>query len=121
MNALEDGAVPSRMVFVHAARLELAEGTDPRAPGGAVTLALCGAWEHPPPCRSPHHNAIDAATAPASFRTVFVASADDETRVRALIVDALRSGEGWRVVGEGPAVLADGERQLADRLLRPQE
>ncbi|MGH2690392.1 MAG: hypothetical protein ACRDKW_16530 [Actinomycetota bacterium] len=109
----------SRTAFVHAARLELAEGADPRAPGGAVTLALCGAWEHPPACRWPHQNALDDALTPTAFRTVFVAPPDDEARVRALIVEALRSGEGWRLVGEEPAALADAERALADRLLRP--
>ena len=28
---------------------------DPAALGGAVTVALCGHWEHEPPCRWPHH------------------------------------------------------------------
>jgi hypothetical protein len=103
---------------VHAARLELSGGTDPRAPGGAVTLALCGAWDHPPPCRWPHHNALDDAATPAVFRTVFVAAAGDEARVRGLIVEGLRLEDGWRLVGEEPAALADAERALAERLLR---
>ena len=39
--------------------------------------------------------------------------------MRGLIVEALRSGNGWRVVGEGPAGVADGEHVLAERLLHP--
>jgi hypothetical protein len=30
---------------------------DHAALGGAVTVALCGHWEHEPPCRWPHHTA----------------------------------------------------------------
>jgi hypothetical protein len=34
--------------------LALDEGQD-RAPGAAVTVKLCGHWEHAGPCRWPHH------------------------------------------------------------------
>lgn len=105
---------------MHAAQLELGEGADPRAPGGAVTLALCGAWEHPPPCRWPHNNAIDEAAVPALFRTVFVAMPDDEARVRALIVRALRASDQWILLDEGPVAVGDGDRELADFLLQLQ-
>ena len=47
--------------FVHEATVELADGADPRALGGAITVALCGHWEHEPPCRWPHHTDITAA------------------------------------------------------------
>ena len=46
--------------FVHEAAIELADGADPRAPGGAITVALCGHWEHEPPCRWPHHWIVEA-------------------------------------------------------------
>ena len=36
--------------FAHAAELQMDETADIRAPGGAITMSLCGANEHPPPC-----------------------------------------------------------------------
>ena len=39
--------------FAHQATVELLEG-DVRAIGAAVTVALCGHWEHDGPCRWPH-------------------------------------------------------------------
>lgn len=38
-------------------RIRLEPGSDERAPGGAVTVALCGHWDHEGPCRWPHFNA----------------------------------------------------------------
>jgi hypothetical protein len=33
---------------------------DMRAPGAAVTVALCGHWDHEPPCPlAPHHVRVD--------------------------------------------------------------
>jgi hypothetical protein len=37
--------------FVHEATVELADGADPRALGGAITVAQCGHWEHDGACR----------------------------------------------------------------------
>jgi hypothetical protein len=37
--------------FVHEATVELADDADPRALGGAITVALCGHWEHDGACR----------------------------------------------------------------------
>ncbi len=52
------------------AQLDLTEGTDPAAVGATVSDELCGSWDHDGPCRWPHRNEIDAATAPARYRTV---------------------------------------------------
>jgi hypothetical protein len=54
------------------------------------------------------------------FRTVFVAVPDDEARVRALIVQALRASDQWILLDEGPVAVGDGDRDLADFLLQPQ-
>ncbi len=51
--------------FVHEATVELADGADPRALGGAITVALCGHWEHEPPCPWPHHTDISAVERPS--------------------------------------------------------
>ena len=39
-------------------RIRLEPGSDERAPGGAVTVALCGHWDHAGPCRWPHRSNI---------------------------------------------------------------
>lgn len=44
---------------MHRAELILDDEADERAPGGAVTVALCGHWDHEGPCQWPHNNAID--------------------------------------------------------------
>ena len=38
--------------------LRLEEGADERAPGAAVTVALCGHWDHKGPCRWPHFSSL---------------------------------------------------------------
>ena len=102
--------------FVHRAELLLDEAADDRAPGGAVTVALCGHWDHEGPCRWPHNNAIDASTVPARFRTVFVAVDADVEEVRHRIETGLRSDPSWTVVVSTTGTLDDDERALSDKL-----
>jgi hypothetical protein len=98
------------------------DDADPAAPGAAVTVALCGDWEHTGPCRWPHNNAIVANSVPARFRTLFVANGSDEQTVRDLIVNGLTSVPGWFIVSSGARPIAASEHDLAERLLRgPQE
>jgi hypothetical protein len=99
-------------VYVHQADVVLAEGTDPRAVGAMVTVALCGHWEHDGPCRWPHHNQIDGNR----FRTMFVASSEDEPEVRRRIRAALHGQPGWRVLSDAGCELAADEQELATRL-----
>jgi hypothetical protein len=79
--------------YVHDATVYLAEGADPRAVGGAITVALCGTWDHEPPCRWPHHTDIAAAGDGHVVRTSFMAEPRDEPVVREKIAAALESGE----------------------------
>src|SRR4051812_13860330 len=102
--------------FVHEAVLQLAEGTDPNAPGGAVTVELCGHWEHEGGCRWPHNNELRPAGDIATFRTIFVAPPDEEQEVHERIERALRSAAGWTVAASGPRPLRPDERPLATRL-----
>ena len=103
--------------FVVEARLGLEDGHDPAAAGAAVTVELCGHWRHEGPCRWPHHNAVDAATTPARFRTLFVAPSDEEAHVRQRIEAALRTERGWHVVSTTTRPVAEREQALAHRLL----
>lgn len=100
--------------YVHEADVILADDIDPRAVGAAVTVALCGHWEHDGPCRWPHHNHIDGR----SFRTIFVAPADEELAVRRLIQGALHGSPDWRIDQDRPRDVAPSEEEIAARLLR---
>jgi hypothetical protein len=102
--------------FVHAADVDLGPDAEPAAVGGAVTVALCGHWDHEGPCRWPHHNAIRRGTDGWSFRTVFAASADDEADVRQRIERALAHDGRWRVLSCGAAALEPSERALVQSL-----
>lgn len=102
--------------FVVEADIVLAEGLDPAAVGAVVTVELCGHWEHEGACRWPHNSAIDATRDPARFRTLFVADASEETRVRERIEASLRGAAAWRVVSIRARAVAEAERALAERL-----
>jgi hypothetical protein len=116
-----------RAAFVHEAVLELAAGADERAPGAAVTVALCGHWDHEGGCRWPHHTAVDARPGRSvRVRTLFACASEDEGQVRERISAALRTGRlttgagvsRWSVVRQGPEGLRPRERAHADRLVR---
>jgi hypothetical protein len=117
---------PPARPAVHRAVLALSPGADRAAPGGAVTVALCGSWEHPPPCPlAPHHTAVDGADDALDVRVVFAAAPDDEAEVRRRIEAALADGETtrpdgtvarWRLLESNAGELRDDERELADRL-----
>jgi hypothetical protein len=87
------GPAQPKQAYAHDAVLLMAPGGDERAPGGAVTLTLCGSWSHEPPCPlAPHHTAVSRTGDGLRVRVLFAAAPRDEERVRALIDAALRSG-----------------------------
>jgi hypothetical protein len=118
----------SRRAFAHVALVEIEEGGDQRAPGGAITAALCGSWEHPPPCPvAPHASTAEREGHSVRLRVLFAAEPDDERWVRRVIDDALDRGEGvdpegtkttWRLVSAEPTPVRPEERDHADRLCR---
>ncbi|MDQ1520271.1 MAG: hypothetical protein QOI55_1344 [Actinomycetota bacterium] len=110
------GAAVAREPYVQEVELALAPATDSAAPGGAVTVELCGHWEYSGACRWPHNNTIDTTVEPARFRTLFVASPADEPEVRARIERALRREPTWTVVRSASRTLHDSEHALAQRL-----
>lgn len=82
-----------RQAFAHDAVLMMEADADLRAPGGAVTAALCGHWDHQPPCRlAPHHSRADRAGGEVRVRVLFATEQDMETAVRQRIESALSSG-----------------------------
>ncbi|MGY1671508.1 hypothetical protein [Geodermatophilus sp. SYSU D00710] len=118
----------TRERFAHEALLSMESGTDDRAPGGAITVALCGSWEHEPPCPlAPHHTRADRAGDEVRLRVLFAAGPDDEARVRAAIDDALAAGTGatpeggavaWRLVRSWASEVRPEEQEHAGRLAR---
>ncbi|HEU4422718.1 MAG TPA: hypothetical protein VFR67_09295 [Pilimelia sp.] len=115
-----------RSAFVHEATIEFAKGADEGAPGAAVTVALCGHWEHDGACRWPHNTAVDRRSGPsAQVRTVFACEPDDEDAVRRRIATALRTGSlgtpsgttsRWMVISDRADHVRPSEAALATRL-----
>ena len=111
--------------FVQCAELLLEPGADPAAPGGAVTIALCGSWDHAGACRWPHQTFAAWDEQRGSVRVVFVADEEDENHVRALIDRALASGEcvgpdgklnRWEATEHSAGVLSESEEALGARI-----
>jgi hypothetical protein len=116
-----------REAFAHDAVIVLEDGGDERAPGGAITVALCGSWSHEPPCPlAPHHTRVHRTDGELTVRLLFAADPADERRVRALVEEVLARGWGdtpdgrtcWDLVDSGPAEVSEEERAHARRLLR---
>jgi hypothetical protein len=107
--------------FVQCAEVQMEPGSDPAAPGGAVTIALCGTWDHPGPCRWPHHTSATWEEKRGRVRVVFVAEEEEEAQIRALIDEALAGGEcvgpdgktnRWAATDFGAGVLSQSESEL---------
>jgi hypothetical protein len=53
--------------------LSIEADADLRARGAGITVALCGHWEHEPPCRlAPHHTLAKRVDDKVHLRTLFV-------------------------------------------------
>jgi hypothetical protein len=115
-----------RAVFAHDAVLAMESEQDLHAPGGAITVALCGSWEHAPPCPlAPHHTAAERDGDVVQLRVLFAAEPHDEHEVRRRIADALATGQvvtpsgdvaRWRVVSDGPGEARPEESDHGHRL-----
>lgn len=114
-----------RQAFAHNAVLELIDDADERGPGGAVTVALCGALDHEPPCPvAPHHTSLIGHGTRRRVRVLF--ATDDEPVVRRTIDAALGCGEfvgpdgsvsRWVLHSSTPGTVTDAERGHAARLI----
>jgi hypothetical protein len=117
----------ARKAFAHDAVVAMSHGDSPNALGGAITKALCGGWDHQPPCPlAPHYvgNIADGET--VAVRVVFATEPADEQRVRALIAEALASGQltvpdggvaQWELRSASPGSLRADEEALAADLI----
>jgi len=118
----------TRAAYAHDAVVLMNPGGDARAPGGAITVALCGHWDHEPPCPlAPHHTAATPADDDTlRLRVLFAADPGDEGRVRELIAQALSSGRGtgpdgrvssWMLKFSGASSVQPDETDHAARLV----
>lgn len=115
-----------RQAYAHSVTVAIDPGGDERAPGGAITVALCGRWDHEPPCPlAPHHIAISHDGGELTVRVLFVADPENEHEVRTRLDAALATGvldgpDGitrWTLRASGPATVRDAEREHAARLI----
>jgi hypothetical protein len=116
-----------RQAFAHEAVLVMAAEQDERAPGAAITVELCGHWEHEPPCPlAPHHTATERRDERVYLRVLFAVHGEQEAEVRRRIDSALAAGqltgpEGnvthWRLDSSRPAPLSGDEDRHAARLI----
>lgn len=104
--------------FVQCAEVTLEPGADDRAPGGAVTMALCGSWDHEGECRWPHETSATWEERRGKVRVVFVADEAEEAEVRALVDGALSGGacvgpdgkrSQWEVAGVEAGTVSEGD------------
>jgi hypothetical protein len=114
-----------RQAYAHDAVLTMGPDEDGRAPGGAITTALCGDTGHEPPCPlAPHHTAVVRDGDRVRLRILFATEPAHENEVRRLIAETLEAGtfagpDGpahWRLVETGGGVLTPGEADHAARL-----
>jgi hypothetical protein len=116
-----------RQAFAHDAVVVLDAGGDERAPGGAITVELCGHWDHEPPCPlAAHHTGVRRTGDEVQLRVLFATEPADEDEVRRRIGDALALGAStgpdgrrttWRLLASAPGTVTAEERPHAERLI----
>lgn len=108
-----------RRAYAHDAGVVIHPGGSPNAPGGAITTALCGGWDHPPPCPlAPHHVTNHVTGDDVTLPVLFATEPTNEHRVRRLIDDALATGE---LTGPDGLVTTWRLRSTAASSVRPSE
>lgn len=115
-----------RRAYVHEAVLVMQPDADLRAPGAAITAALCGHWEHEPPCPlAAHHTRAERVGVRVLLRTLFATEPATEHVVRGRIDLALAAGRmqgpdagvtRWRLHSSGRSDLTAEEAGSAERL-----
>lgn len=117
-----------RQAYADDAVLTMAPDSDARAPGAAITVALCGRIDHDPPCPvAPHHTTAERDGDGVRLRILFATEPERADEVRSGIDRALRAGtfdgpDGqtttWQLRESTPSPVRSGERDHAERLAR---
>jgi hypothetical protein len=83
-----------RQSFAHHAVLIMAADADAQAPGAAITMELCGHWQHEGQCPvAPHHTRAERVNGDVLLRTLFATEPTLEDTVRQRIDEALARGQ----------------------------
>lgn len=99
---------------------------DSHAPGAAITAALCGHWDHQPPCPlAPHHTYAHRTGSEVWLRILFATDPDLEMTVRQRIESALSHGKlrhsngttQWRLENSTHSEVHADEVDHAQRLI----
>jgi hypothetical protein len=116
-----------RQAYAHDAVVRMGPTDDADAIGAAVTVALCGHWEHDPPCPlAPHATRAERNDGQVQVRTLFATEANVEMEVRRRIDRALTSGtqqaptgetSNWEYLASGPGIVQESERAHGQRLI----
>jgi hypothetical protein len=116
-----------RMAFAHEAVLAMDPLADVRAPGAAVTVALCGQWDHSPPCPlASHHSSADRVGDEVRIRVLFAVESELEDTVRQCIDQALTGGQldgpdgqatRWQLRSSRRSAIQNNETDQASRLI----
>ncbi|TDB86046.1 hypothetical protein E1264_19290 [Actinomadura sp. KC216] len=117
-----------RQAFAHEAVVVMDPGEDIRAPGAAITVALCGHWEHRSPCPlAPHHTDARRSGTRVRLRVLFASEPAREAEVRTRIEQALSestltSPDGiathWRLLNAQPSTIRTSEAEHAEQLIQ---
>jgi hypothetical protein len=109
----------AREAYAHDAVVALDPCGDPYAPGGAVTVALCGHWGHEAPCPlAPHHTSAATDGDTVELRVLFATEPANEERVRSLIAEGLACG---RLAGPDGRTTTWSVRSAHASRVRPDE
>lgn len=117
---------PMRSPFAHQAEVDMAAGGDPAALGGAISVEVCGSWDHPGPCPlAPHHTELEQEGDRVRLRVLFATEPENEAEVRRRIGAALATGaqtgpdghtSTWTLVSHEPSEIHTNEVMQAFRL-----
>jgi hypothetical protein len=113
-----------RKAFAHDAVVAMQHDDSADALGGAIAKALCGGWDHPPPCPlAPHYVTNDHTGGTVTLRVLFATEPANAQRVRSLIGEALATGEltvpdggvaRWQLRSASPGSVRADEELAAD-------
>ncbi|MDT5167023.1 MAG: hypothetical protein QOD02_335 [Mycobacterium sp.] len=116
-----------REAFVHDAVVAMQPGASFEALGGAITIALCGSWDHPPPCPLASHYVTNLPVGETvALRVLFATEPANEQHVRSLIGETLAAGQWtgpdgrvatWQLRSASPGTLRADEEDHAAHLI----
>ena len=116
-----------RQAFAHEAVLVMESDADVRAPGAAVAVALCGHWDHEPPCPlSPHRVSADEDDGSCACGSCLRPSQTQKARsgISSTVAPSgqMKFPDGfttpWRLRASWPSEVSALETDHAERLIR---